>query len=114
MADAQRKRAATAFYNEAWGATQINSLRKGDGAMILRGYRLSMHLQIQPQVLEEAWKDEDLQGNGFWGRFLVVCPESLWGVDGARAIAPRHYNPQEREKLQRSLQILQIWQDLTK
>ena len=111
MADAQRKRAATAFYNEAWGAKQINSLRKGDGAVILRGYRLSMHLLIQPSVIEEAWKDEDLQGNGFWGRFLVACPESLWGT---REIAPRHYDAQEREKLQRSLQILQIWQDLTK
>lgn len=103
LSDTARKRAATAFYNELWGAKPSVRLRAGDGSQILIGYRFSMHLMIQPRILQEAWADNDLRDNGFWGRFLVAYPDSLWG---SRLIKPEFSNADKQERLEACARVM--------
>lgn len=111
MNDANRKKAAAAFYNDAWSGKDAPRLRAANGATVLRGYRFCMHVLIQPKILEEAWKDPDLQESGFWGRFLVAAPDSLWGT---RFEMPRRQDPKARESLAVAMKRIEQWQEVTK
>lgn len=111
MGDSARKRAATGFYNELWTGKVSTRLRKSAGSSILRGYRFSMHVMIQPRILAESWKDSDLQDNGFWGRFLAVSPDSLWSK---RPLGPRLRDEQIKRRLEGCTEAIALWKRITK
>jgi hypothetical protein len=63
-----------------WDGTPNDRVRGGDGWMLLRGKRLSIHIMIQPGIADALLADPTLQSQGLASRFLVSAPESLAGT----------------------------------
>lgn len=62
-----------------WDGGRIDRVRAGDGASILHGRRLSMHLMLQPVIAESVLSDPLLAGQGLLARCLLAWPESTAG-----------------------------------
>ena len=58
---------------------QATRVRAGDGALILRGKRLSMHMMMQGIVAEKVYSDRILSEQGLLARCLVSWPPSSIG-----------------------------------
>jgi hypothetical protein len=63
-----------------WGAGAIKRMRGGDGTIVLIGKRLSLHLLIQPGVVDGLLSDPELLQQGLLSRLLVVFPPHLFGT----------------------------------
>jgi hypothetical protein len=63
-----------------WDGEPIRRVRSSDGALILPGRRLAMHLMVQPDVAGILLGDRLLAGQGFLSRMLVAAPESIKGT----------------------------------
>lgn len=66
--------------SDLWGGEPIRRVRAGDGASILYGRRLSMHLMVQPVTAQDLLTDSLAQGQGFLARFLIAQPRSAIGT----------------------------------
>jgi Protein of unknown function (DUF3987) len=63
-----------------WDGEPVRRVRAGDGAAILSGRRLSVHLMVQPEVASILFQDRLLAGQGLHSRLLVSAPESAAGT----------------------------------
>lgn len=62
-----------------WDGAAFDRVRSGDGAGILYGRRLSMHLMAQPEVMSELLNNALADGQGILARCLVAWPVSTIG-----------------------------------
>lgn len=62
-----------------WDGKPVTRIRGSDENLLLHGRRLSCHLMIQETVFAPVLKNNELIGQGWLARFLIVCPESTAG-----------------------------------
>ena len=79
MAKENASKTAAALSN-LWDAKTIKRMRAGEGFSVLRGRRVSIHLMIQPDAAGAWLSNENIKGQGLFGRFLLAAPESLAGA----------------------------------
>jgi hypothetical protein len=65
--------------SDVWDGKPMRRVRAGDGASILPGRRLSMHLMVQPEVADILFGDALLVGQGMLSRMLTTAPDSIAG-----------------------------------
>jgi hypothetical protein len=65
--------------SDLWDGKPIPRVRVNDGATILPGRRLSVHLMAQPGVASGLFADERLADQGLLSRLLVAAPDSIVG-----------------------------------
>jgi hypothetical protein len=82
--DRSKIRAATSLSN-LWDGKPIRRLRAESGSTYMPGRRLSMHLQVQPDIASTLLADADLKAQGFLSRLLIAYPESMIGNRPFRA-----------------------------
>jgi hypothetical protein len=63
-----------------WDGEPIKRVRGGDGATVLPGRRVTMHLMAQPDVANVWLGDRLLASQGLLSRVLVTAPESTAGI----------------------------------
>jgi hypothetical protein len=66
--------------SDLWDGKAIRRVRGGDGATVLPGRRLSLHLMAQPGVAAVLFTDHLLEDQGLLSRLLVTAPESAAGT----------------------------------
>ena len=66
--------------SEIWDGTSIRRARQGDGAFIVPGRRVSMHLLVQPEIAMHLLADPMLTAQGLLSRILIVIPASASGT----------------------------------
>lgn len=71
-----------------WDGKPIKRVRAGDGAIMLRGRRLSMHLMVQPGVASTLLSDAVLLDQGLLSRFLITAPETTAGTRFHKELKP--------------------------
>jgi hypothetical protein len=71
---------SAAGYSHLWDASPVKRLRAGDGASVLHGRRVSLHLMIQPKAAADWLADETLRDQGLFSRILIAAPKSLAGT----------------------------------
>jgi Protein of unknown function (DUF3987) len=76
--DAKLRTAST--LSRLWDGSPIDRVRSGDGAAILPGRRLAMHLMVQPNVAALFLADGLLAEQGLLSRVLASSPESTIGA----------------------------------
>jgi hypothetical protein len=74
--------------SDMWDGTTIKRVRGGDGAMVLRGRRLSLHLMAQPGIADGLLSDQTLSKQGLLSRVLVASPPSLAGTRMQKQLKP--------------------------
>ncbi len=79
MSDDNKLRTATGL-SSAWDGEPIRRVRAGDGASILPGRRLSVHLMVQPDVASILLNDRLLTNQGLLSRMLITAPNSAAGM----------------------------------
>lgn len=79
MTDEARLRTGAGL-SSFWDGAPVKRVRGGDGATILRGRRLSLHIMVQPGIAEGLLSDLTLQNQGLPSRLLVAAPNSLAGT----------------------------------
>ena len=62
-----------------WDGEPIRRIRAGDGASLLPGRRMSLHLMMQPEVARGLLGDDMLRSQGLLSRLLVASPRSAAG-----------------------------------
>jgi hypothetical protein len=77
---AERRAAGIAWYLKAWGGEPLDNLTSGEGLMAVTGRRLTMHLLVQPVVLQKLMADPLAQGQGLIARCLIAAPDTLAGT----------------------------------
>lgn len=75
-----QKLKTAAGISSVWDGDPIKRVRAGDGAMVLAGRRMSLHLMAQPDVAARMVDDELLRNQGLLSRLLVVAPASTAGT----------------------------------
>ena len=75
----EAKLRTAAGISSLWDGEPIKRVRAGDGASILPGRRLSMHLMAQPDVAALLLSDRVLADQGMLSRLLVSSPTSTVG-----------------------------------
>ncbi|MBV1883720.1 MAG: DUF3987 domain-containing protein [Pseudomonadales bacterium] len=64
-----------------WDGADIVRTRGGKGEnVMLTGKRLTIHLMVQPVVVNKILSDPVLQGQGFVPRFLIATPKTIAGT----------------------------------
>jgi hypothetical protein len=79
MKDDARLRSAAGF-SGLWDGTPLRRVRAGDGAIILPGRRVSLHLMAQPEAAATLLNDPVLKDQGFLGRILPTAPDAASGT----------------------------------
>jgi hypothetical protein len=69
-----------AGFSHLWDGKPVKRLRSLDGATVLFGRRVSLHLMIQPEAATSWLADETLKDQGLFSRLLVAAPQSLAGT----------------------------------
>lgn len=65
--------------SQLWNGRPITRVRGMDGASVLYGRRLSLHLMAQPRIASLLTGDKDLEDQGILSRFLICYPPSMAG-----------------------------------
>jgi hypothetical protein len=78
MSDDAKLRTAAGLSN-LWDGEPIRRVRSVDGAAVLPGRRLSMHLMVQPAVADILFRDRLLMDQGLLSRLLITAPDSAAG-----------------------------------
>jgi hypothetical protein len=78
--NADNKLKTAAGLSDLWDKGLVKRLRAGDGAMILPGRRVSLHLMAQPDVAAIMLFDPLLREQGMLSRLLVTAPDSTAGT----------------------------------
>src|SRR4051794_22876742 len=63
-----------------WDGGPIRRLRAGDGACLLYGRRLSLHLMLQPGIAGPLLSDPVLVNQGLTSRLLIAMPDTMAGT----------------------------------
>ena len=71
----------------AWDGEPIKRVRAVDGATIMPGKRVSMHLMVQPGVAHRMLSDPTLADQGLLSRMLISAPESNVGNRFSREVS---------------------------
>jgi hypothetical protein len=79
MKEEARLRTATTL-SKLWDGSPIDRVRAGDGATVLPGRRLAMHLMAQPNVAALFLGDGMLAEQGLLSRVLPTAPETAIGT----------------------------------
>jgi hypothetical protein len=79
MSDEARLRSA-ARLSSLWDGEPIDRVRSGDGASVIVGKRLSLHLMAQPEIAAAFLSDETLRDQGLLSRVLVSAPAGTAGT----------------------------------
>jgi hypothetical protein len=79
MREEAKLRTAAAL-SSIWDGQPIRRVRAGDGALLLPGRRLALHLMVQPDIANILLSDRLLSDQGLLSRLLVSAPESLAGT----------------------------------
>jgi hypothetical protein len=79
MKEEARLRTATTL-SKLWDGNPIDRIRSGEGAQVLPGRRLAMHLMAQPNVAALFLGDGMLAEQGLLSRVLPTAPESAIGT----------------------------------
>jgi hypothetical protein len=79
MREEAKLRTAAAL-SSMWDGQPIRRVRAGDGALLLPGRRLALHLMVQPDVASILLSDRLLSDQGLLSRLLVSAPETLAGT----------------------------------
>jgi len=87
MVDERTKVRAATSLSDLWDGKPIRRMRAEGGSSFMPGRRLSMHLQIQPDIASALLADPELKAQGFLSRLLIAYPESLIGT--------RMYRPEQ-------------------
>lgn len=74
--------------SKLWDGRPLDRVRGGDGASILYGRRLSLHLMMQPLVASELLADPIYTDQGFLARVLLTWPDSTAGTRLYRDVDP--------------------------
>lgn len=77
-----------AGYSRIWDGSALKRVRVGDGASIIVGKRVSIHLMAQPEAASLLFTDPTLRDQGFNSRLLVAAPASTAGTRFQRALDP--------------------------
>lgn len=85
---AEKRSAGIAWMLKAWGGETLDSMTRGDGLSVLVGRRTSMHVLVQPVILQTLMADPLAQGQGLIARSLIAAPVSLAGTRLFRDDAP--------------------------
>lgn len=64
---------------ELWDGKRVSRVRAGDGASLLYGRRVSMHLMAQPMVAQQLLSNALMIEQGLMSRCLVSYPDSTAG-----------------------------------
>jgi hypothetical protein len=108
MSDDSKRRSAAAL-NALWDDGKLERVRASEESVLLPGRRVSVFLQVQPEVAQHFLCDPVLQDIGLLARFLITHPDSTMGSRKFRELAPEHqaaiaaYNTQMLGLLRRSL-----------
>jgi hypothetical protein len=70
----------SAGLSKLWDDGETRRVRSGDGAILLRGRRLTVHLMAQPDVAGMMLNDRLLADQGLLSRFLITAPDSAAGL----------------------------------
>jgi hypothetical protein len=79
MSDERKLLTATGL-SGLWDGEPIKRVRAGDGALVLPGRRVAMHLMAQPDVAAILLSDQMLLSQGLLSRCLITAPESTSGT----------------------------------
>lgn len=66
--------------SDFWDGKTIKRVRSVDGASIIPGRRLSVHLMVQPMVFGQFYSDSLLESQGIFSRILASAPDSIAGT----------------------------------
>jgi hypothetical protein len=77
-----------ASLSSIWDGSPIRRIRAGDGATILPGRRLAMHLMLQPAASAGLLSDPVAADQGLLSRVLVCAPASTAGTRFQKTLAP--------------------------
>lgn len=77
---AERRQSGIAWCVRAWSGESLDNLTAGDGLSVVCNRRVSMHLLVQPVVLQGFIKDPLAQGQGMTARCLIAAPSTLAGT----------------------------------
>lgn len=72
--------------SDLWDGKAIKRIRSIDGATVLPGRRVCMHLMVQPMVFSQFYSDRLLESQGIFSRILVTAPDSTAGTRIFRAV----------------------------
>jgi hypothetical protein len=86
MSDENRLR-TIAGLSSLWDGAPIRRIRAGDGASVLPGRRLALHLMAQPDAAARILADDVLLDQGFLSRLLVASPQSTTGTRFQKALS---------------------------
>lgn len=78
MNDDNRLKTAAGL-SDLWDGKAIRRVRSGDGASVLPGRRLSVHLMVQPNVADILLGNRLLVDQGLLSRTLVTAPDTTTG-----------------------------------
>src|SRR4029453_18963198 len=98
--------------SDLWDGKPIDRVRAGDGASLLYGRRLSLHLMLQPVVAKPVLSDPLLLGQGLLSRCLLCWPDSTAGqrpykpIDLTLETAVQRYNARLLEILRTELPVV--------
>jgi len=79
MSDDAKLRTAAGL-SKLWDDGETRRVHSGDGAIMLRGRRLTVHLMAQPDVAGMMLNDRLLADQGLLSRFLITAPDSAAGL----------------------------------
>lgn len=71
-----------------WDGEPLRRVRAGDGASVLPGRRLALHIQVQPGVAHGLLSDRTLQDQGLLSRVLPAAPDLAAGTRFWREPSP--------------------------
>jgi hypothetical protein len=86
LANENRLRTMAAL-SSMWDGSPIRRIRAGDGASILPGRRLALHLMVQPAASAALLADPMAADQGLLSRVLVCAPASTAGTRFQRPLA---------------------------
>lgn len=75
----ERRAAGVAWLLKGWGGETLDTLTRGQGLSVLLGRRVSLHVMVQPVILENLLADPLAAGQGLIVRCLIAAPVSLAG-----------------------------------
>lgn len=79
MGEDNKLKTATGL-SSVWDGDPIRRVRGGDGASVLPGRRLAVHLMAQPGVADMLFRDRLLAEQGTLSRLLATAPDSAAGT----------------------------------
>ncbi len=110
MSDEAKLRTAAGL-SALWDGEPIKRVRRGDGAVVLPGRRVTMHLMAQPAVASVWLNDPLLVDQGMLSRVLATAPDTTSGTRRWREQSPgsdaaiQRYGARLLEILERSFPL---------